>query len=230
MKKSFQPYLIFLCIGILPLVFAILLYASQAEVFTPYFGELDPTIAMLLTLFLGIVFFHILFKRGWTCLPETGSLKKGLRYAGLAAGFSLPSITMDILGAFPEAINVSLPGSILFYPAIGFVAEVFFHLIPLTLLQGLTGIFKNTRVFRHAIWISICCTASLEPIFQGCIGVRNGLPVWSIAVLVFVLYAFNIYQLFLFRRFGFLVMYTSRLSYYLLWHIIWGALRIELLF
>ena len=44
------------------------------------------------------------------------------------------------------------------------------------------------------------------------------------------LFVFGMIQLSLFKRYGFVAMYTCRLAYYAVWHIIWGYLRLQLLF
>jgi hypothetical protein len=40
----------------------------------------------------------------------------------------------------------------------------------------------------------------------------------------------NLVQLTLFRRYDFLTMYAFRLVYYLVWHVAWGHLRLQVLF
>jgi hypothetical protein len=37
-------------------------------------------------------------------------------------------------------------------------------------------------------------------------------------------------QLYVFRRFDFVSMYSFRLFYYAYWHILWGVIRLEVLF
>jgi len=43
-------------------------------------------------------------------------------------------------------------------------------------------------------------------------------------------FVINIIGLLLFRRHGFIMMYLFRLMYYFLWHILWGHLRLSILF
>jgi hypothetical protein len=43
-------------------------------------------------------------------------------------------------------------------------------------------------------------------------------------------FAFNFTEFLLYRRHGFVSMFSFRLAYYLFWHIIWGTLRLTLLF
>jgi hypothetical protein len=63
----------------------------------------------------------------------------------------------------------------------------------------------------------------------------NALPtVWlGSALPAFVaphVFLFGLVQLCLLRRYGYLPMLWFRLGYYLLWHLLWGAARLELLF
>jgi hypothetical protein len=44
------------------------------------------------------------------------------------------------------------------------------------------------------------------------------------------LFVFNFLQMLVFKRYDFLKMYMFRLVYYLLWHIVWGSVRLGLLF
>jgi hypothetical protein len=57
--------------------------------------------------------------------------------AAIATLFGVWQICADLLVTrFPKDINVPSPQSWLFYPAIGYVVEVFFHALPLALLQS----------------------------------------------------------------------------------------------
>jgi hypothetical protein len=40
----------------------------------------------------------------------------------------------------------------------------------------------------------------------------------------------NLCQLLIFRRYDFISMYTFRIAYYMLWHVLWGYARLRLLF
>ena len=42
--------------------------------------------------------------------------------------------------------------------------------------------------------------------------------------------AINAVGLWLFRRYDFVTMFGFRLMYYLVWHVLWGALRLDVLF
>jgi hypothetical protein len=51
-----------------------------------------------------------------------------------------------------------------------------------------------------------------------------------VTVVFLQIYVINLQQLRIFRRFDFTSMYAFRLLYYLFWHILWGNLRLVVLF
>lgn len=127
MKKPYQPIVLFLLLGILPFILALRLSRMQPGIFTPYFGKIPPLQGMLLTLLTGFTAFLPLSTGAWAYVPKQREIRKWVGYLLFAAGFALPSVIKDLLGAFPENINVQIPEALLFYPAIGYVADIFFH-------------------------------------------------------------------------------------------------------
>ena len=140
----------------------------------------------------------------------------------LSALFVAPAILIDLWHPFPADLNVALPGALLFYPAMAFLAQCLFHLVPLALLVALTG------GRGRAVPVIIGGAALIEPIFQVLAPGAASLPAGLLAVLALHLFAFNLFQLLLFRRYGFVVMFAARLVYYLGWHILWGSARLVL--
>jgi len=69
----------------------------------------------------------------------------------------------------------------------------------------------------------------IEPAFQIAVGPSVESFSWRDGCVGLLVFVFNILQLEVFRRFGFVAMYALRLTYYLWWHLIWGALRIDFL-
>jgi hypothetical protein len=55
-------------------------------------------------------------------------------------------------------------------------------------------------------------------------------PPWAVAYDGLHVLAINVCQLAIFKRYDFMSMYALRLVYYGIWHIGWGAVRLELLF
>jgi hypothetical protein len=125
------------------------------------------------------------------------------------------------------AINVPFPISILFYAQGGIETEIVLHLIPIPILLWLISslILRNSgqeQVFWGvAIVLSLC-----EPLGMISVISQTGLLEQSIIpiFMIIVSYSMNLIGAYLFRMFGFLAPLTMRLSVYLAWHVVFGAL------
>jgi hypothetical protein len=107
--------------------------------------------------------------------------------------------------------------------------EVLFHLVPLTLLVLLLRAVLGVYEHPAGVWGSLAVVSLIEPVYQiRLIAGDGGYPSWLLVYLGIHLTAFNLMQLGLFRRYDFLSMYGARLVYYLIWHIVWGHLRLQL--
>jgi len=123
---------------------------------------------------------------------------------------------------FSDSINILFPYSIIFYPFIAIIAEIFFHMIPLYLFLK---IGKGTKITYPIIVI----VSLIEPLFQIIFfsGNNSLLKIMYLSLHIFI---FNVVQLIIYKRNGFWSMYALRIIYYLSWHIIWGYLRLQILF
>ena len=75
-------------------------------------------------------------------------------------------VVADFIIRYPEDTNVPVPQAFLFYPAVGFVAEIVFHVLPLALLLlALTPLAKGLDKDR-VVWLGILVVAVLELTFQ----------------------------------------------------------------
>jgi len=140
----------------------------------------------------------------------------------LTLPFAAVAIGVDLTAGFPRDTNVAWPAAWLLYPAILVVAESIFHLLPLAGLMALTGARLRGRAIDRRALAFMLPTAALEPVAQVALG--SALPGFT-AVHVYLI---GLVQLSLLRRYGYLPMLWFRLCYYLLWHILWGAARLEL--
>ena len=87
------------------------------------FGDVNPLIGVFLVALLGFFLFTFLLSRGWFAVYRNGNLVDYLYASGLAALFGLTAIIVDYSTRLYAAdINVLFPKSLLFYPAIGYVA------------------------------------------------------------------------------------------------------------
>ncbi len=226
--KQYRTYTL---LSLATIAFAATLYFSGSSgYFQPYFGPLDPLLVILLISLLGAALCCLLFSEAWFAVYRAGN-RRGLKLAaGGAFLFGILIILLDLLVVFPEAINVPAPAALLFYPAIGFVVEVLFHLLPLALLlRGLSAL--GWRVGEEPPgWGVLALIALLEPTFQAALTPSSAIPGWAAGYVWIHIFSINLIQLLLLRRYDFVTMYTFRLVYYSIWHIVWGHLRLSLLF
>lgn len=203
----------------------------DAAAFHPYVGAVNPGIAIAGVGLLGMGCIYVLHRAGW--VGSASWSQNRITIAGfLIAALALSGLTslMDVAFGFPRDINVPWPQAVLFYPAIGFVAEVMLALVPLTLCVLVLKLAPRFGESSLAMYICIALAALVEPLFQIAGALQDGaLSVLDVYVVV-ALFVFGVLQLIAFRRFGFLAMYAMRLVYYLWWHIVWGVLRLDWLF
>ena len=146
----------------------------------------------------------------------------------LSIPYVVVTILLDIAHPFPKDINVAFPTSLIFYPSIGLLVEILFHVIPLALiLFPLRFVFKTVNSSKLS-WLAIIIVSSLEPTYQIAY-LRDDAMIFIIAVWV-NLYLFNLTQLYFFKTADFITMFGIRLLYYLIWHIAWAEIRLALLF
>lgn len=208
---------------------AVLFYYNR-EIYQPFIGRLNPVLVMVLISVLGFFLLAFLLNRGWFAIFESQNVKGWLVAGGLAMLFAGLMIFFDSRVVLPADVNRPFPDSLLFYPTIGFVVEIVFHVLPLTLLLLLaTFLFKN-RSFESLVWPCIFLVALLEPIFQTWFGFSRPYPAWVLAFVAVHNFLLNFTQLALFKRYDFVTMYSFRLVYYLFWHIIWDFFRLRILF
>ncbi len=205
---------------------AALVAAMPPALFAPYFGPVPAPLAIAVTVLSGGAMLPILQTRGF---PEKhGARADGIGVAVLLAGlFGIVVIAADIALHFPRDLNAPAPWALLFYPVMGLVAEVVFHLAPLTIVL-LVATQLTPAAHSDGLWrVALLLAALTEPLFQALHA--GDAPALTAFTALHVL-AFSLCQLWLFRNHGFATMYAMRLVYYLEWHIAWGTARLELLF
>jgi hypothetical protein len=195
-----------------------------------FLNDISPLVIIPATILLGFVCLVVLSLRGWFAVMVAGDDRRVLPAFVFAVIPPLVAIVIDLFVHFPKGINQSFPGSLAFYPSIGFLVEVVFHLVPITILYLLLGLFfpnsKEAAVVRSVLLL----VAFIEPSFQMVLMASGEYPLMGLLAVFVNLLIFNGTQLVLFRRSGFLAMYGSRFLYYLIWHIIWGHFRLAIIF
>ena len=211
------------------LILTSIMYSLHSASFQRFFGGLHPLGVLFTVVVLGFLLFSLLLYDGRFAIYRPGHLRGLLLALGLAIPFAVVIILVDRAVRFPVDMNVAFPESLLFYPVMGFVADILFFILPFCLLYFLLNRIAGESDPNRIIWAAILLTALFEPIFQ--VAFMDGRsPDWVVAYVGVHVYVMAVVQLFLFKRYDFITMYSFRLSYYLLWHIVWGHLRLTVVF
>lgn len=226
-KRNQYQILMGLSLIIALMSFVLNLWGSQG--FQRFFGNNNPLIVVSIVIILSFVLLSWFISQGWFAIYRKKNLKDLLLPFSLVIPISVGIILVDSIVVFPESLNILFPESLLFYPTIGFVAEVIFHLLPLALLLAIFISFFKVANHNKIIWVSIFIVSIIESVFQivGFIGVYVW---WSIAYVLLHVFVINVIQLWLFKRYDFITMYAFRIVFYLIWHIAWGYIRLQVLF
>lgn len=206
-----------------------LLSRSHAARFELYFGPVDPVVAVAVVAASGVLSLAVLQSRGWFAIVMTPLDLRGFAAAAvLATSFAGVAMIADLAIRFPPDTHVRPPAALAFYPAMGYVAEIVFHVLPLTVLLVALSALVDEAAGPRLLWPVIVVVAVLEPTFQ--VSFMDRPLSWAGAFVWLHLTALNLAQLALFRRYDFASMYAFRLVYYLCWHIVWGVVRRHVLF
>ncbi len=109
------------------------------------------------------------------------------------------------------------PYSLFLYTAGALEVEIFYRLIPLTLIMLAGNKLRGGKYFEHFFWAGAILTALREPIDQ----LPSG-ALWLVVYAFAAGFAMNLLQAIYFRKAGFLATLTLRLGHYLIWHILLG--------
>ncbi len=235
MVRAFQSLITenrvqFLMLGIIIVGFLgafVQLNNSNPSIFKRFLGELNPLVISISIAIIAIATLSLLLSKRRSPIYKKTTPLVFFRYTLLVALFVFVAIWVDWNIVYPADIHILLPESLLFYPAMGFLVEIIFHVLPLTILLFTFPIVIKPIKYNTVVWLSIIIVALVEPTYQI---FMDTYPIWALLVVWLNLFLFNIVQLYVFKIYGFIIMYGLRLVYYLFWHIIWGSLRLELLF
>jgi len=230
--RSERPqFLIFISISlVVALLLAVLNFLGYPPLLLSLFVGIHPLIGVPLVSLLGFFLFAFLISRDLFSIHKKGHLKGFLHASGLAALLGLVAIIVDFSTRIYSAnINVLFPKSLLFYPAMGYVAEILFQLLPLTVVLIVLSPLSNRISSNKIMWSGIFVASLPEPIFQA-FGGSGQLPLWFAIFELVRIFFVILSQLAFFKRYDFVTMYWFRIVYYIAWHIAWGYLRLILLF
>lgn len=225
-QKNQFIILAILTIGIV-LLTGILDYLNST-IYRRFIGDLNPFLTMLFLALSGFLLLRFSVSKGWFAILGELKLHSLSCYFGLTLMSALTAILVDLKIVFPADMNILFPESLLFYPTIGFGVEILFHLLPLSVLLFFLTLILKDQDHNKAFWVCILIIATLEPTYQTIF--MDSFPTIATVVVWTNLFLFNLLQLIVFKKYGFISMYSLRLLYYSIWHISWGYFRLQLLF
>ena len=126
----------------------------------------------------------------------------------------------------PAPVHLKLPWSIPFYAYGATLLEIMLRLFAVTFLVWLiSNVILRGKWQTHVFWLAAVIAALYEPL-PNLTNIFNTRGIFAaLGVLVTTpLFAGNLVAAYLFRKYGFLAALTMRLSFYLLWHIVYGGL------
>ena len=221
----------FALLSLLALLMAALLTWALPLGENPYFGAIEPLPFVALATGLGLLLWGPLHARGGLVVYEPGALRRGWVVAIVLPTVLVGlTILVDALVVLPADLNVPLPTALLFYPVAAFVIGVLFHLLPLAVALIARDALLPTVERSTLLWGTFILVACFEPVLQLQFGFAEGLPSWALGLIIATIYAVNLTQLLTLWRYDLVTMLAVRLVYYLHWHLLWGTLRLEVLF
>lgn len=178
-------------------------------------------------LFIAFPFIYLLPKVQLNFISEKNDSSFIKLLIPILIGLSFGLLDLIIIESIlPHPIHQSLPPytqpfpySIFLYFSGALEIEVFYRLIPITLVLILASRIKNGNYLNQTFWIIAVLTAIREPLEQWPSG-----PTWFVFYAVVSGFAMNLIQAYYFKINGFLTSLTIRLSHYFIWHILNGII------
>ena len=227
-KTTLNSYLSLVAIV---LVLTLIAYGPANTFYSRFLAGFSPYVVFPVVFVIGFVCLIVLKARGWFSIVSDSTSKRVWPVYASAAILPFVSVAIDLWVHFPKDMNQWFPGSLAFYPSIAFLVEVVFHVFPTTVLYlFLEKIFPKSRE-NIKLWFGLLLVACIEPSYQAISMIGSSRYPSIIPLVVFLnLLIFNTAQLLAFKRNGFLVMYTMRIVFYLIWHVVWGQIRLYVIF
>ena len=121
--------------------------------------------------------------------------------------------------------NVKFPLSIPFYAYGAIFLEILLRLFAIPFLVWLlSNVVLRHRGQTQVFWLVAILAALYEPLPYMTDAPRHTGVLSSLRILVGPLFVANLVAAYIFRKYGFLAPLVMRLSFYLIWHIIYGGL------
>jgi hypothetical protein len=141
--------------------------------------------------------------------------------------YGLETVLRDLPN--PSPVHLKLPLSVLFYTYGAVLLEIMLRLFAVTFLTWLvSNVLLRGRWQTPAFWVAAVVAALYEPLpsMREELGGAAAVAVPSVIIkwATEPLFIANLVAAYLYRKYGFLAPLVMRLSFYLVWHIIYGGL------
>ena len=157
MAETSEKHLYFIASALMLLLTAAL-YLFDADAYSLFLGKNNPVLVILALSVGGYLLLSLLRNYGFR-IHQTGDNKQRLVMFAYAPVLAFCIAVVDLLVIFPVDMNILFPQSISYYPALGFVVEVIFHLAPLSIV-----LFSVNKVFGRlselSIWVGVLGTSA----------------------------------------------------------------------
>jgi hypothetical protein len=170
----------------------------------------------------------LLFLQRAAALPPVNTInqKKGwLRAAGVGIIFGLLDLLVIKLVMHPEPYTSMppflqpFPYSIGLFSAGALEVELYYRMMPLTLLLLADRFLLKQKVRKPVIILLAIATCLAEPVMQ----FPDGAALWFIIYATVSGIAMNAWQFYCYLKYGFAASLAVRLGHYLVWHILLGV-------
>jgi hypothetical protein len=179
----------------------------------------------ILIMLIGIPFLFLQSKGSLPNFLEAGISNKQRYLNPILIGivFGILDIIIVKILLHPEPYNElppflqPFPYSVFLYFSGAFEIEVFYRLVPLTLLLLIGKFVANGKYYNIFLWTALILTSLMEPLEQ----LPNG-ELWFVTYSLTTGFLMNFFQAIYFKKAGFLASLTLRLGHYLFCHILLG--------
>ena len=181
-----------------------------------------PWLEILITLVLGIIGLFLYKKTRLPGFEEIRKRKAIIISIGAGLGFSILLVIIDAFARIGD-ISVGWPLSIIFYIWGSISTEIIFRLFAISLIVWLFSnvIFRkkhNTQIY----WIgsAILSLIVVASMVMGLMQIAN-LSILTLLLIGIIVIISELASFKLLRKYGFLSNLVFRMSFYLIWHILW---------
>jgi len=122
-----------------------------------------------------------------------------------------------------DTIHIDFPASLFTYPGGAIIVNILYRIFPIPLLLWLIStVLLHGRAQGKVFWVLAVLLSLVEPMGD------LGLAKHGVGMMVAVFsqdYALNLLEAHFFRKLGFLAPILLRVFFYLIWHVLWGAIQ-----